>query len=579
MRARIDAALNWWVGGDERPRRSLSPVWVLLALFALGFLLRVMGVEWGTRHGDERINFAAKVLSGQLVPPTHYYPPLNGYLMAVSFGVMFVVGRLLGIYRSVQDFKLAYFEDINTFYIVARVYTALISAATAPIAALIARRLGISWRGSYLVGLLMALLPPSVWWAHLAKPQMGMVTGCLLVGLAVLYFLDHLDSKWAAVGVGAAAAFATAYKQNAIFLVVPLLLTTAGLAYARTRDARQVATAGAIIAAVGLVAWSVMSIGALMDLQNFIDHQRIQSQMSNRPFSLSAFFSASVFMVGGLTSGATPFIFLGFLAVPAFDRDPRILMFWGCSLFGFLWVASIVGDRTLAGLYLHFVSFMVIVFAVVALRLVERGPDLPRYGAAAGLALGVAGCILGSLLVVRQAVQAPSHREITAFLEERVERDAWILASEPTHLGLDESVEARAFTRERHERLAKKYKIDLPPPAPEWALVRPNPYESWNVVRYPWPPLGIEHLSDEEISVVKAFSWPRQLEEWTIDYWTQKGFHWFVVLNEQHHIDNWPEPYSSFHQSMRDRCELQKLIPPRRPLFFETEAKIYRCGS
>lgn len=578
MRTFLGRASDWLT--DRRSDGlGLKPAYVLIALFLLGYVLRIIGVDWGMRHGDERVNHAAKVLAGEFFPEQFYYPPLNNYLTAVVYAGMFVVGRLAGIFHSLQDFKAAYFENLDAFYFAARFHTAFWGALTAPLGALIARRFDISWRGAYLVGLLLALLPPSVWWSHVAKPQMGMVTGCLLLGLAILVFLDHLESRWAAVGVGAAAALATAFKQNAIFLAVPLLAATAVLAYRRNRDLRATAISGGIAVAAGAVAFFILAIGVFLDLQNFLDHQLIQTQMSNRELTLQAFFTASVGMVMSFTGGATPLLFLGFLALPFIDRDDRIIAFWVCTLLGFLWVASMVGDRTIPGLYLHFVSYFVVLSAVVALRVLDRGhPEPMRWGGLVFLAAGLLSCVAGSGLVIGQALRPPSHREVQAFFKEKVSRDAWILASEPTLAGLDESLDARKFMRAREERLAAKYGLTLAPPAEGWTRLKPNPFKSWNVIRFPWPPFGMEHLKEEDVKVVVAHSWPRQEEEWVLEYWAERGFRYVIVRDEQHHIDNWPDPFSSFHKQVRAECALEKVIPARRPLFFETELKIYDCA-
>lgn len=568
-----------WLSDRRSEGLGVGPAQVLIGLFLLSYVLRVLGIDWGMRHGDERINHAAKVLAGEFFPEQLYYPPLTNYLNAIVFAGMFVMGRLAGIFHGLQDFKTAYFENLDAFYIAARFHTAFWGALTAPLGALIARRLDVSWRGAYLVGLVLALLPPSVWWSHVAKPQMGMVTGCLVLGLAILVFLDNLESKWAAAGVGAAAALATAFKQNAVFLAVPLLAATAVLAYRRNKDIRATAMSSGIAVGAGAVVFFVLAIGIFLDFENFLNHQVIQTQMSNRELTLQGFLSASVGMVMSFTAGATPILFLGFLAIPFFDRDDRILAYWGCTLAGFLWVASMVGERTVPGLYLHFVSFFAVLSMVVALRAVERSSSEAVKGGALGvLAIGLLSCVVGSGIVTAQALRPPSYREVQAFFRENVDREQWILAAEPTQTGLDESLEARKFMRAREERLARKYELTLDPPAEGWTRLKPNPFKSWNVVRFPWPLFGMEHLKEEDVEVVTAHSWPRQEEEWVLDYWRERGFRYFVIRDEQHHIDNWPDPFSTFHKEVRARCRLEKMVPPHRPLFFESELKIYDCA-
>lgn len=576
-----ERARDWLVGRYERPDRpfGISPGWILVGLFVLAFLLRVLGVDWGFKNGDERPNFAAKVLAGELTPPSFFYPPLNNYLTAISFGVMFVVGRIFGFYHSLQDFKDSYFENVMSFYLMGRLHTALWGALLAPVAALIARRFEISWRGSFAVGLVFAFLAPSVWWSHVAKPETGMVAGCLLLGLAILTFLENPKSPWAAVAVGVSAALAVGFKHNAVFLVMPLMAATAVLTYLDSRDLRQTLIGSALAIGSGAVAWSVLSIGILLALQDFVDYQLIQSQMSNRPFTLSGFFRAVVGTVVDIRSGATPVMFVGALLVPLVERDRRILAFWGSTLFGFLWVSSIVGDRTTPGLLMGFTTYFTLLFCVSAVRLIERTSGAPRWAASGALGLGFLLTVMGSGIVLSQALAAPAGNEIHAFFEEHAQHDDWILAADPETTGLLMSVAAIRANRDRDERIAKKYDVELPPAATEWKNHRPNPYKTWNILKFPWAIGGIEHLEEDEVTLVKAFSWPRQNEEWKLDYWLARDFHWYIVLNEEYQLtDNLPT-YRAFHQELVDRCELRKVVPAKKPLFFEEEARIYHCTA
>ena len=577
----LDRATGWLSGRDEDPDRpfGISPGWILLGLFLLAYLLRVLGVDWGFKNGDERPNFAAKVLAGELTPPSFFYPPLNNYLTAICFGVMFVVGRVLGFYHSIQDFKDSYFENVMSFYMVGRFHTAMWGALLAPVAALIARRFELSWRSSFGVGLIFACLAPSVWWSHVAKPETGMVGGCLLLGLSILAFLDDKKSYWMAAAVGVSAAIAVGFKHNAIFLVMPLMVACAVLAYLESRDVRQTLIGAAIAIVAGAISWSILSIGILLALQDFIDYQLIQAQMSNRPFTLSGFMRAVVGTVADIRSGATPIMFVGALLVPIFERDRRVLGFWAATLFGFLWVSSIVGDRTTPGLLMGFTCYFALTFAVTAFRLWERSEGPQRWGSAAALSLAFLLTLTGTGIVLDQALAAPAGNQVRAFFEANADRDDWVLAADPETTGLLLSVAAIKYNRARHERIAEKYDVVLPPAATEWEKHPPNPLRTWNVVKFPWAIGGIEHLEEDEVTVVKAFSWPRQNEEWKLDYWLSRGFHWYIVLNEEYQLtDNLPT-YRAFHHELVDRCEMRLVVPARKPLFFEEEARIYDCRA
>ena len=104
-----------------------------LGLFLLAFALRALGADYGYFHGDERINDAAKVLAGQIVPGQHFYPPLITYLNGLAFGGLFALGLPLGWWGSPGEFRAQYFSDPTVFYLTARYLTAVIGALIAPL--------------------------------------------------------------------------------------------------------------------------------------------------------------------------------------------------------------------------------------------------------------------------------------------------------------------------------------------------------------------------------------------------------------------------------------------------------------
>jgi hypothetical protein len=96
-------------------RFGKTEAWIFLALFAVALGLRLIGLDYGYFHGDERVNDAAKVLAGQLVPGQHFYPPFINYLNAVALVALFPVGLLSGWWEGAGDFRAAYFIDPTPF--------------------------------------------------------------------------------------------------------------------------------------------------------------------------------------------------------------------------------------------------------------------------------------------------------------------------------------------------------------------------------------------------------------------------------------------------------------------------------
>lgn len=127
-------------------------------------------------HGDERINEAAKVLTGDLVPGQHCYPPPIHYLNALGLAGLFALGLPLEWRGGPGAFRAQYYSDPTVFYVTAWLLAALIGALLAPLFYAIARCAGLEgWRGLW-VGVLGALFPLGVFMAHIAKGDTALAT-------------------------------------------------------------------------------------------------------------------------------------------------------------------------------------------------------------------------------------------------------------------------------------------------------------------------------------------------------------------------------------------------------------------
>src|SRR3989338_379142 len=94
-------------------KREHLPIWGILIL---GFLVRVVGINFGLPdlyHADEPIivNHAAAYGTGDLNPHFFKIPPLVSYLVAVAYGVYFLIARALGWIADVHDFQILFLTD------------------------------------------------------------------------------------------------------------------------------------------------------------------------------------------------------------------------------------------------------------------------------------------------------------------------------------------------------------------------------------------------------------------------------------------------------------------------------------
>ena len=115
------------------------------AIFIFALCIRLYGINFGlpeTHNWDEPtvVQRAIRFGSGDLNPHFFAYPTLYMYVLTVVLGAVFVVGKLLGVYHSSQDFAIAYFVDPSVVYLAARTATALVGAATVALTYVAGRR-------------------------------------------------------------------------------------------------------------------------------------------------------------------------------------------------------------------------------------------------------------------------------------------------------------------------------------------------------------------------------------------------------------------------------------------------------
>jgi hypothetical protein len=122
--------------------------------------------------------------------------------------------------------------------------------------------------------------------------------------------------------------------------------------------------------------------------------------------------------------------------------------------------------------------------------------------------------------------------------------------------------------------------VELPERAREKLYRRDTMTGGYFVLAIPYGHGGTEDLpleSHRELIKPALGIWPLQKEEWDLDYWTARGFTIFVVHNERDFLNPGQIPlYRTLHMQIKERCELVSVLPALRPLFEETELRIYR---
>ena len=556
----------------------------VLGLLAIALLLRVTGVDFGYFLGDERINEGAKVLSGQLVPTEHYYPPLMNYLNAVAFAVLFGVGLVLQLWDSLGGFRAQYFEDPTAFYIAGRTMTALTGAVLAPLFYLILRALDMAPRAALLGGLLAALFPLAVYLSHIAKGDIALASSVTACVWAVLErHRTERPVRWDIV-LGVTVVLAASFKHSAVFLIAPMMLVHAVSLALATSVGTMLRSAGtALLTAVLL--WPVLNIGIVLDLQNFLEYQRIQSVMSVRDDGLGTALAMMAGQAVDVVLGVNPVLaalgvlFPAYLLSP-FCRLPRrglLAGLWVAMLTGTLIVASIVGTRQPEHLWIANFTLLLLFATLIVADLAGRagrGPVTTAGWGLAGIALVLG--LWGSGTVLQQALTTPVTAQVDALMAERF-ADRRILTSAVTKLPQQKEAQQAEFAR--WDRLAKKYNSAMPEMAPE-RIIQVSAPRAIYYRNMPSALYGLENVDEDDVDYeVKAHAWPLQREEWRLDYWLDQGFEVFVIRDLQHWMADSPAPLiRDFLRDLTGRCETMQEFPARKPLFLEWPVTVLRCG-
>ena len=565
--------------------KRLPIVAILVLLFLFALTLRLIGIDWGGAHDDENPAAAAKVLTGQLTTDQQYYPPLFTYLTAAAYVVLYAAGRVVGWWSSSAEFREAYFVDKTPFLVVARAVTAMLSATAAPLAAVLALDHNVRKRDAVIVGALVALMPGAIYWAHIAKSDSALGPAYLLILLTGFRLFDRIGSAGRALALGAALALAVSFKQSAVFFIIPaaIIIATALLWGERRQPLKTTMRAAIIVAVSGIAIWLPLNIGIVLNVQGFIDAQVVQSQMSVRPATVDVVvrswlesITSSKTGIPALVLALWPLSVLGALLVV---KTPgirfRIIAVSTATLSGMVIIAAIAGSRQLPYLYLPYTTLITTALAIAGLCLARTASHPARIAVLALLA-GVAMLFATrAASVLHQAITPPISVRVAARITQIAPPGTRIVSGIALGGALPVSSIGADEERARHDRLAKKYGVALPPVAAESVRASPGGY----IVRpYPWVIGGLEMIDPDKVKVVLPFAWPLQREEWQLDYWRAQGFTLFVVENER--VFDSPSPaYRNFFRALRSRCREVARIDGNRPLFDEYDAYIYRCGA
>lgn len=550
---------------------------ILIFLFLLAWAVRFIGLDWGYFHGDERVNQAAKVLAGQLVPDQHFYPPLMHYIAAVLYGGLYVVGNILDWWPNTGAFRAQYFEDPTIFYLTARALTGAIAALMTPLFYRIGRVLAFGKIESFVIAAFAGLAPISVLLSYIFKGDLGVATATVWIILLMirkmqspgLLRLDYL------IGVGVC--LALSFKHSAILLLVPFAITFV-IVVGSKHDLKSGLSALTRIVGTTLLLWPFLNIGILLDLEGFIRFQQIQKVMSVS--ENGNIVDAVVKMVQAAASwhiGQGILMPIAFLLFPVLasriEQRAMLLGIWAATVAALLLLAAIVGLRQPEQLWIAHFMVMQLFATISLLCIFRRSSSVGAVIIVAALAIS----LFGDISIWRQALAQPISHDLADRIEMNYpERKIAVNIALP----LQKSPASMDFEAERVQRIADKYGVTMPEQAEE-RIEHANNRKSYDYVGLPMVMYGLENSTDEELyGKVEPFAWPPQAEDWQLQTWLDQGFSMFMIQD----LDSW-----LFHDAapvmkplfveLSERCEEIEVVVARKPLFLERDVTILDCDG
>ena len=561
-------------------RRS-SIIYSLLLLYFAALALRLPTLNWGGTSPDEYPAAAAKVLLGELSPTQQYYPPFLNYLTAVAYAFYYAIGRLVGWWNSAVAFRAAYFSNVTQFYVLSRLVVAALASTVAPLTFLLAIEQGIRLRAALALAAIVAVLPASVFWSEIAKSDSALGPAFLLVSLMLFRFYEEPERLDRQVALAASIAISVSLKQSAVFFLTPIVLISfAATMYAQPQKFVGV-RAWLSTAFFAALIWIPLNIGLLLNVRGFIDAQIVQSQMSlrNAGFadSVAAWFSTATSEEAGIPIWAL----LIWVAVPAVClfvlRNARIrfrlLSMWVSTLVASIIIIILAGTRQNNQLILPYSVVMTTTVLLLLGHFVEGSSRKMRAGAAAGLVLMGGLFAVQSSFIIRQALAEPVALNVASAVVRFAPSGTRILSDIDLSSYLPLSSIGAAETRERNERLAAKYSVQLPPVAEERLRFQADGYIIRN---YPFVIGGLENVNAKDMKVILPFAWPLQPEEWRLDYWLARNYRMFVF--QQSMLQHQVAVYHDFFVSISQACTRLATIPAKKSLILEDTMLIYRCS-
>jgi len=197
-------------------------------IITIALLLRLFGIwhDYPYSFYPDEAHFVKRSLafgSGDLNPHWFHKPAFFMYVLFIEYGVFFIIGKVIALWSSVEDFAVSFIANPGPFYIVGRVTVTLFSLGSILVSYVLCKR-HFNRRTGLFAALLLALCYGDIAASQYVKAD---IPASFFTILSVYFLLNYLEThslKQLAYSVIAAGA-GTATKFYPYAMLMPIFLS------------------------------------------------------------------------------------------------------------------------------------------------------------------------------------------------------------------------------------------------------------------------------------------------------------------------------------------------------------------
>jgi len=203
----------------------ISKTRAVFVILLIGFIVRIWGVSQELPHHyyiDENgvIATSLKLGTGDLNPHYFIYPTFWYYTLFFFYGLYYLIGKLIGLFVTVEDYVFLYIKDPTSFFLIARWLSVLMGTAAVWGTYLLGKKLFTKEVG-LVAAALLSVMPLHVLNSHYAIVDVPMVTIFIFALLSIVSVMKKGTAASYYVS-GCLIGLSTATKYTAGIAIFPL---------------------------------------------------------------------------------------------------------------------------------------------------------------------------------------------------------------------------------------------------------------------------------------------------------------------------------------------------------------------